>query len=109
MPTDTYEVLWLSQSQTVSLTELAMLAGLTEEEVRDLVDNGALAPVNPHDAPWNFSADCVIALRQVSRLRDDLELEPHALALALGLLEQIRALESELSKMRAQQARFDRA
>jgi len=109
MPTDTCDVLWLSQSQTVSIAELATLAGLTEAEVRDLVDNGALAPVNPQDAPWTFSADCVIAMRQASRLRNDLELEPHALALALGLLEQIRALESELSKMRAQQARFDRA
>ena len=104
MPTDLRDVLWLSQSQTVSIAELAALAGLTEAEVRDLVDNGAVAPVNPQDASWIFSADCVVTMRRASRLRNDLELDPHALALALTLLEQIHALESELSQLRARQA-----
>jgi chaperone modulatory protein CbpM len=103
MPTDLRDVLWLNQSETVSITELASLAGLSEEDICELVDVGALAPARPQESPWTFSADCVVTVRKANRLRDDLDLDPDAVALALTLLEQIRTLESELSQVRAQQ------
>ena len=95
--------LWLDRSQTVSIAELVDLSGLSEREVCELVEFGVLAPINPQEIQWTFSADCAVVVRKAGRLRDDLELDAHAMALALALLEQIRGLEAELSRLRAQQ------
>jgi chaperone modulatory protein CbpM len=103
MQSDIRDVLWLDQVETVSITELAGLSGLSEADVRDLVDLGALAPANPGDAQWTFSANCVVTMRRACRLRTDLELDMHAVALALTLIEQINRLETELAQLRAQQ------
>ena len=65
---------------------------------------GALVPGSYRELPWTFSGDCVVTVRKASRLRDELELDGHALALTLGLLEHVRELEAEISKLRAQQA-----
>mgnify|MGYP001418024022 CR=1 FL=1 len=108
MQPESYDVLWLDRSQSVSINDLIDLSGLTEDEVRELVDVGALAPTNPQEVPWTFSADCVVTVRKASRLRDDLELDSHALVLALTLLEQIRALEEEIARLRAHLPTFRR-
>jgi hypothetical protein len=42
-------------------------------------------------------------MRRACRLRTDLELDLHAVALALTLIEQINRLETELAQLRAQQ------
>lgn len=105
MQSDIRDVLWLDQVETVSITDLAGLSGLSETDVRDLVDYGALSPANPGDAQWTFSANCVVTMRRACRLRTDLELDLHAVALALTLIEQINQLEAELAQLRAQQPR----
>ena len=107
MQTEIHDALWLDQSQRVSISDLVDLSGLSESEVHELVDSGALAPVDAA-IPWSFSAECVVTVRTASRLRNELELDSHALALALTLLEQIRALETELAQLRAQMPSFGR-
>ena len=109
MQNDMRDQLWFSRSEIVTIAELAGLAGLTEAEVRELGDNGVLAPVNLHDPAWTFSGDCAVTAHQARRLRQDLELDTHALALTLELLSQIRSLESELSQLRAQQSALGRS
>ena len=106
MQIESHNVLWLDATQPVSVHDLVELSGLVEEEVCELVFAGALVPSNYPQVPWSFSGDCVVTVRKASRLRDDLELDGHALALTLRLLEQVRALEAELSKLRAQQSGF---
>ena len=106
MQIESHNMLWLDASQTVSINDLVELSGLIEEEVRELVFAGALVPSNFPQVPWVFSGDCVLTVRKASRLRDDLELDSHALVLTLGLLEQVRSLEAELSKLRAQQPAY---
>jgi chaperone modulatory protein CbpM len=96
------DTIWLDGSEQVSFDELIELSGSTEFELRELVDIGALTPRNPHEIPWRFGADCVISVRKAIRLKVDLELDTHALAVALDLLARIHALESELSQLRAQ-------
>ena len=108
MEAETYNVLWLDRSTHVSINDLVDLSGLTETEVHELVEFGALVPLNIDEIPWRFSGDCVVTVRKASRLRDDLELDSHALALALGLLEQIQSLEVELAQLRARQPSFRR-
>ena len=108
MQTETVHALWLHHSQSVSLHELITLTGMTERDVHELVDAGALLPANREALPWTFSADCVVTVRTANRLRQDLELDSHAVAVALTLLSQIRALESELAQLRARQPVFSR-
>lgn len=108
MQIESHNVLWLDATQSVSINDLVELSGLVEEEVHELVFAGALVPSNYPEVPWTFSGDCVLTVRKASRLRDDLELDSHALALTLRLLEQVRSLEAELAKLRAQQPAFER-
>ncbi len=108
MQIESHNVLWLDATQPVSINDLVELSGLVEAEVCELVFAGALVPSNYPQTPWTFSGDCVVTVRKASRLRDDLELDSHALALTLGLLEQVRSLEAELVRLRAQQPVFAR-
>jgi chaperone modulatory protein CbpM len=109
MQAETRTVFWLDQSQYVSLGELAETSGMSDSEVMELVDAGALMPINVEALPWTFSADCVITLRKAARLRRDLELDSHAVALVLTLLEQIQNLEATLSQLRAERPVFRRS
>lgn len=99
---------WLSEHAEVSVEELAELSGLPPELLRELVEYGALVPINaqlPTDvqsAQWSFTADCVVAVRTVSRLREDFDLDANALSVALMLIERIHGLEAQLQALRSQ-------
>ena len=96
------DVVWLDAHCECSIAELARLSGLSEAELRELVDYGALAPMNPQDAEWTFSGEIVLTVQAAGRLRDDLELDTQTLALTLTLIRRIRELEAQLGNLRAQ-------
>ena len=107
MQGDTHDALWLDpqwndQWQFLTIAELAASCGLSEAELRELISYGVLVPANPGEPQSPFSVECVFRVRKASRLRDDLELDTHALALAIRLLDRIESLEAELSALRAQ-------
>ena len=93
---------WLDDRLALTLAELARCSCLSEDELRELADYGALVPNNPQEAEWTFSGDMVVTVQVAGRLRDDLELDPQALALALTLIRRIRDLEAQLCSLRAQ-------
>lgn len=96
------ECVWLDASIQFSLTELGQFSGLSEAELRNLVDYGVFAPADPRRAEWTFGGDVVMLAQAAGRLRDDLELEPQALALVLSLMGRIRELEAEVRSLQAQ-------
>ena len=98
-PTD---AAWLDAGHAFSIAELVQCSGLSEAELRELVDYGALAPINPQAAEWTFSGDILVTVQAAGRLRADLELDLQALALALTLIQRIRELEVQLGDLRAQ-------
>lgn len=102
------DAVWLDAGQEISLSEVVRFSGLSEAELRDLVDYGVLAPTDPQRSEWTFSGDIVVTIQAAARLRDDLELDPHALALALTLIGRIRELEAQLRNVRAQMPRRPR-
>jgi chaperone modulatory protein CbpM len=104
MTTPSEDVAWLYRERRVSLVELVEVSGLPEDVLNELVDYGALRPA-AGDAPPVFDGDCVTRLRAAARLRNDLELETPALALALSFLERIQSLESEVRRLEARFAR----
>jgi chaperone modulatory protein CbpM len=99
------EVAWLDETHELSLAELAQLSGLSETELRDLVDFGAITPIDPSAAQRTFHARHVVAARVARRLRHDFELDVQGLAVALTLLERVHDLEAQLRELRAQMPR----
>jgi chaperone modulatory protein CbpM len=97
------DLVWLDEHHEVSLVDLARLSGLSEAEVIELVECGAIARGGTATGPGNFRAECVVVARTACRLRNDFELDAQGLALVLTLLERVRDLEARVRELRAQQ------
>jgi chaperone modulatory protein CbpM len=104
VPIDTAEA--LDDGGALTLAQLAELSGLPESVVRELVDYGALAPAETQATTWTFSSHCVVIARRAHHLRDDFDLDAHAVSVLLGFVERIERLEAELRALRAQAPGF---
>lgn len=102
MTTETGTSAWLDETRELSIVQLQELSGLSAHELQELVDCGALRPLDDTAAPLLFASQCLLTVRTATRLRRSFELEPHGLALAISLLERIRDLETQLDQARAQ-------
>jgi len=96
------EAVWLAEDNEFSFPELVELSGLSEAELHELVDYGAITPVDPDSPQWVFKGRCLITVRAAYRLRASFELDPHGIALVISLLDRIHGLEEELGSLRAQ-------
>jgi chaperone modulatory protein CbpM len=103
MIVDIAEAVALDEQSLVTLDQLVEAAELPAEELRALVDYGALAPVDPTAASWTFSASWVVVARTAGRLRRDFELDAHSLSVVLRYVQRVEALEAELRALRARQ------
>jgi chaperone modulatory protein CbpM len=92
----------VEQREALTVTELAEAAGLTDADLRELVAQGVLVPLDAGAARLVFSVHTVTVARTAVRLRKDFGLDSEALALAMTLLDRIRSLESEMRQLRAQ-------
>ncbi len=101
MATRSTEIAWLDQRETITVTELARACALSADELGELVGYGVLAPVGQPPGEVLFSAEWVMPLRQAARLRRDLDLDLYAVAILLGYLRRIDALEVELHSLQA--------
>lgn len=102
MPPEHADAVWLTGDHVFSLAELAEYSGLPESELRELVDYGAVSPIDPESSPWTFSSHCLLTVRTACRLRVSFDLEPDSVALMITLLARIRDLEEQLRDLRAQ-------
>lgn len=96
------EVLWLEQHE-LSLGQLVELSGLPPRVLEELLECGAITPLESSGREARFGAAALRAARAAGRLRTDFELDVQALVLALGLLERVADLEAQLRELRAQQ------
>ena len=96
------EAVWLDEHQQFSLAELADLSGLSQAELRQLIDYEALVPADPGAPEARFGADCLLLARTACRLRNDFDLDTGGLALTLKLLDHIHSLEAQLRALEAQ-------
>jgi len=102
MTNDEFEAVWPDDERRLRLRDLAELSGLSEAEVSELVDYGALTPADEASGQWVFSMRSITVARSARRLREDYELEPHGVALVLAYLDRIRELEAQLRALQAQ-------
>ncbi len=100
MNVESIAALVLDDTGAISMTQLSEQSGLSETELRMLVECGALEPRD--ERGWTFSARCIVTARTARRLRDDFALEDaHAVAIMLRFRERIEALEQEIRQLRA--------
>ena len=97
-----FEVTWLDTRETVSLAELSRVCGMSQEELVELVEYGALAPVESNPQGGNFSAVCIVPLRTVCKLRVDFDLDVFTVAVLMGYLDRIDELERQVHSLQAQ-------
>lgn len=102
MEAEDAETQWLTEKTEFSLTELVELSGSSVEELRELVEYGAITPVNPESSQWVFPGQCLPTIRVACRLRVSFDLEPHGVALVISLLDRIHDLEAQMNSLRAQ-------
>jgi chaperone modulatory protein CbpM len=87
---------WLNDTAVCSIEHLVEVSGLSLDDIRNLVEDGVMAPVDASNPGAGFHSVHVLTVRQARRLRDDFELDRNGLALALTLLRRIESLEQEL-------------
>ena len=102
MPTRTLDFVWLDAREMLTLAELSRSCGLTADELDELVGFGALEPLSEVQPERRFSAEFVVPLRTVARLRLDFDLDLCAAAILLDQLMRIEALEREVLALRSQ-------
>ncbi len=82
---------------SLSATEVAAAAGITEERLAQLVRLGLVEPVAP-DADV-FAAAELARLRRMLRLRRDLRMSLFGAAVLVDVLERLEDLEAELAHL----------
>ena len=95
------EVFWLHEHHQLPIAELAELSGLPEAEINELVDCGAIAPIDSDAVELSFDAQYVVTAKTGRRLRDDFDLNTQGVVLALTLLDRVHDLEAQLADLSA--------
>ncbi len=103
-----FDLVWLDSGRNLGFDDIEALTGASSAEIQELIEHDVLVPISLSSTPWQFNADCVFIVNQVRRLRDDMHLGAHELAITLTLLERIRRLEAALALAIAQQPIFRR-
>lgn len=86
----------------VDAQELAQLCQLSVEDLRELVDYGALQPLPGSETGRQvFSTACIPALLQGARLRRDFDCDLFTVALLLDGFHRVARLEAEVRSLRA--------
>ncbi|MDP4076341.1 chaperone modulator CbpM [Acidovorax sp. A1169] len=97
MTTQQHDWHWLDHRGTVSLSDLSRASGLTAQELEELVEYGAIAPMAPEQAEQHFSAECVVPLRAAVRLRVAYDLDMFTVVLLMDGLRRIEVLTQRIT------------
>lgn len=80
----------------LTFVELCRASAAREDEVRAWIDEGALAPDEVVAGEWRFAASTLRRARTAARLAHDFEIDAPAIALVLGLMDEIERLKARL-------------
>lgn len=87
----------LEPDAPVSLGQLCRVFDVHADYVIELVEVGVVEPVaGRRPSEWRFPARAIVRMRRALRLRRDLAVEPAGAALALDLIEEVRALRARV-------------
>jgi chaperone modulatory protein CbpM len=92
---------WPEAGEIITHTELTQVCRISAAELDELVEYGALAPMQRQGDQRTFSRACVASLRTATQLRQDYDLDLFTVALLLEHLGRIEELEREVRFLRA--------
>lgn len=91
----------LEEEVQLSLSELSRACHVEADFIVELVHEGVIDPLEPHQTRWTFSGVNLLRLRKAVNLRRDLGLNLAGVALALDLLEETERLRAQLRQLEA--------
>lgn len=94
--------LLLDERHLLTLAELCQASDLHAEALILMVEEGLLDPLGNGPADWRFPASTLRRVQIVLRLQRDLDLDLSGAALAVDLLDEIRALRARVRALEAQ-------
>ncbi len=86
----------LEEQVDVTLSELCRVCGLHAEEILELIELGIIEPRGTERTRWRFTGICIQKARIATSLRRDLGVNFAGAALALDLLDELKALRARL-------------
>jgi chaperone modulatory protein CbpM len=89
-------------ADSVGFSELSMACAISVAELQELVEYGALAPLQPVQLEPLFAISYLEPLRTASKLRRDYDLDLFVVVILMDYLKRITQLESELRSLQAQ-------
>lgn len=105
MITPPIEIAWPEVADTVSLTDLALACTMSLDDLRELVEFGALLPLDARQPEPLFAMGYMDLLRIASKLRRDYDLELFVVVIVMDYLQHIGRLEAQLQRLLAQSVR----
>lgn len=91
-------VLVVEEQVSFTLPALCRASGAEPELLAALVGEGLLEPSGQGLADWAFGGDALRQARRAMRLARDLDLDPSAVVLVMGLLAEIDRLRGQLAR-----------
>lgn len=92
----------LFPATSVGLSELSIASAISVTELLDLIDYGALEPLQPVQIEPQFSISCIEPLRTAGKVRSDFDLDLFVVVILMEYLKRILQLESQLCHLQAQ-------
>jgi hypothetical protein len=85
----------------LDLHALSSLCNISPEEVRELVDYGAIKPMNSTMLEIQFSVDYIKPLQSACQIRQDYDFDLFSVVIFLGFLNRIEELEAKVQHLLA--------
>jgi chaperone modulatory protein CbpM len=87
--------------ESLDLHALSSLCNISPEEVRELVDYGAIKPMNSTTLEIQFSVDYIKPLQSACQIRQDYDFDLFSVVIFLGFLNRIEELETKVQHLLA--------
>ena len=91
----------VEEGESVSFRSLCRYCSVPAEQVISMVDQGIIEPIESqvNSTYWQFSGGSIIRVQEAIRLQHDLGVNLPGTALALELLDEVKALRQQVSSL----------
>ncbi len=87
---------FMEDSQSLPLSEVLRLCAVDMTQLRQIVDESVVTPMRTDATEWEFSSTMIVRIKRVARLQSELDLNAHAAAIVLDLLDEVQRLRRGL-------------
>ena len=87
-------------NMSMTVVEVCQCARLPLDALVEIVEIGIVEPKGSSPQEWLFDSQMVVVIQKAHRMQRDLETDWNGVALALGLLEELRSVRAENNRLR---------